>query len=371
MYNYRLLFITAYYYFINKSYQQSYNIYNKIVKLSKTNDNVYYNMACCLYHLNKLDTSLYFFNKIENKNINNNLLTNIAIIYLKKNNLRQGLILYEYRLYNESFYKDNINFYKINIPIWDGIKSCNKLIIYGEQGLGDQLQFYRYILMLRKRYRNMIIYCIMSDKIKHIIKNKKRIYLIKKDKVVADYKLLMISLLKILNIYEIVPFNNKYNYLINNKLKNTYWKKIIKSYRKPIIGIYWKSNNIYKNIDKNIPINELLNLFTSNNIFISLDTNKYNCLPTNVLQFNIDKDKSFIDTIAIINNVDILVTIDSVVAHIGGIIGKKTYLLLENNNTDWRWFQCNNCKWYTNIYIFRKEDTWKELFNLIKNKIKI
>ena len=36
-------------------------------------------------------------------------------------------------------------------------------------------------------------------------------------------------------------------YILNNKLKNTYWKKIIKSYRKPIICIYWKSNNIYKN----------------------------------------------------------------------------------------------------------------------------
>ena len=68
---------------------------------------------------------------------------------------------------------------------------------------------------------------------------------------------------------------------------------------------------------------------------------------------------------------DVVVTVDTSVAHLAGALGVKTYLLLPYA-TDWRWFNDNNTTpWYDSIEIFKQIDniSWENSINRIVDKL--
>ena len=74
----------------------------------------------------------------------------------------------------------------------------------------------------------------------------------------------------------------------------------------------------------------------------------------NVHFYDIDNDTTlFQDTIAIMQNIDLLITIDTAIVHLAGVMGIKTWLLL-GYGSDWRWMsdpQLNN--WYKTVELIR------------------
>ena len=64
--------------------------------------------------------------------------------------------------------------------------------------------------------------------------------------------------------------------------------------------------------------------------------------------------KSFADTAALMNALDIIVTIDTSAAHLAGALGKPTWMLLRYVS-DWRWLdQGDTCVWYPSLRLFRQ-----------------
>ena len=82
--------------------------------------------------------------------------------------------------------------------------------------------------------------------------------------------------------------------------------------------------------------------------------------------------KDFSDTAEAIMAMDVLVTVDTSVAHLAGALGVKTYLLLPYA-TDWRWFNdTTTTPWYKSIEIFKQTEgiSWDEpINNFIKRLI--
>lgn len=84
-------------------------------------------------------------------------------------------------------------------------------------------------------------------------------------------------------------------------------------------------------------------------------------------------DLSSLDhTAAVIEQLDVVVTVDTVVAHLAGAVGKKTYLLLPYN-CDWRWSHHfgNKTPWYDSVTLLRqkKADDWSECLSKVKEEI--
>ena len=92
----------------------------------------------------------------------------------------------------------------------------------------------------------------------------------------------------------------------------------------------------------------------------------------NIHFFDIDKDIPFVDTIAILQNIDILITIDSAIAHLAGVLGVKTWLLL-GYGSDWRWSNTNETYWYNSVEIIRMHENieLKNILPEIKNKLSL
>ena len=89
---------------------------------------------------------------------------------------------------------------------------------------------------------------------------------------------------------------------------------------------------------------------------------------------DVTKDISnFDDTAAALKNLDILITIDTALAHLAGALGVKTYLLL-CHAPDWRWFDnTTKTEWYPSIKIIKQHDrkTWEDVSKQLVQDIKI
>jgi len=82
----------------------------------------------------------------------------------------------------------------------------------------------------------------------------------------------------------------------------------------------------------------------------------------------LDKVDSFIDTAAVMMNLDLIITSDTATAHLAGALGRPVWVLL-NSAPDWRW-QLNrqDSPWYPTMRLFRQEKPrdWSNVINLVQ-----
>ena len=79
--------------------------------------------------------------------------------------------------------------------------------------------------------------------------------------------------------------------------------------------------------------------------------------------------KDFSDTAAALKNLDLMITVDTSVAHLAGALGVKTILILPYC-PDWRWFDNDEkTEWYDSIKIFKQspDESWESVFERIQN----
>ena len=84
-----------------------------------------------------------------------------------------------------------------------------------------------------------------------------------------------------------------------------------------------------------------------------------------------DYINDFSDTAALLMNMDLIITIDSSVAHLAGALGIKTYILLPKT-AEWRWFYDEEKTiWYNSVRIFRQKESnnWDEVIERVYNEI--
>jgi len=78
-----------------------------------------------------------------------------------------------------------------------------------------------------------------------------------------------------------------------------------------------------------------------------------------------DQIKDFSDTAAIISQLDLVICVDTAVAHLAGSLGKRCWVLLPKHDTDWRWLlNRNDSPWYPKVMrLFRQTtyNNWDEV----------
>jgi len=316
-----------------------------------------------VYHiLKKYDKAIFFYKKINNKE-DDLIALNLSIMslsYMAKKDFKIGFALYENRL------KINNN-ERLDIPLlkyWDGICECNNLLIVNEQGLGDNIMYYRFIIQLSLVYPNMKI-TYLCHKINNILIPYNNITIVgnidNSNISNYNYKLYIMSLPNILSLNIITPNKENYIKIDNNKLVE--WKDKLKIFKKLKVGFVC-NGFLNSAIEKNIPSSEFESLCDLDIDLICLHR-KCDILETNnnINYFDID-EKPFEDTIHILKNIDLLITVDTSIAHLAGVMNIKTMLLL-GFVSDWRWFDDNKAFWYESVEIIRMKENI-ELKNILK-----
>ena len=318
-----------------------------------------YNIAVSCMKLEEFDEAEKYYKKMLEKKPNDvNTITSLGMCYLTQKKFKEGYDLFFKR--DKSFLNN-----KTKNPWKVGDKISDEVVVMCDQGFGDHIQFIRYLPFIPAKK----IQVAAPKTLKEIFsRNYPDFQFIDYDDIDPNMQSLRITdLAYILNIdFEHIPFAEGYLKSDAANIKNDKLK----------IGLCWEAGNagIRNMINRTIHImcfEPLLNLENIQVYSFQVGDTLGGCekYPQMV---NLGKDfKSFTDTAKSLLAMDVLVTVDTSVAHMAGALGVKTYLLLPYA-ADWRWFRdTKTTPWYKSIEIFKQTDhiSWEEPINNVIKKL--
>jgi len=313
-----------------------------------------------------------------------------AHVYLRMGNLKTGWKFFESRLEpgtdGLNTTHDPMKSIRIlngEIPQWRGEDLSNKtIIINDEQGFGDTIQFSRYVLALGEKYDNITINFICKKELFRLfgfMPNYVNLFYREENQQVieeinGDFHIFLMSIpLYFETNYESIY--SKYPYISSEDNKIDY-PFIVKD--KLNIGISWSGNKANPNdLNRSIwSLEELEPLLSINSInFISLQVGSS--------YVSVEKDnriidsssyiEDFKDSLDIIKRLDLIVTIDTALAHLSGAANIPCWVFLPKIATDWRWGEnLKHCPWYKSLKIYKQEnpDDWTVPINSVVKEIK-
>jgi ADP-heptose:LPS heptosyltransferase len=160
---------------------------------------------------------------------------------------------------------------------------------------------------------------------------------------------------------ETIPSDQRYIFADEQLRKE--WNARLPPPVKPRIGIVWGGGTKHKN-DRNrsIDLRTLVPLFSTDAHWISLqkelrDGDAPLLLELHQIVSYGNELKDFSDTAAVIDLLDLVITVDTSVAHLAGAMGKQVWILLPYNS-DWRWLlDRGDTPWYPTARLFRQDNT--------------
>ena len=84
-----------------------------------------------------------------------------------------------------------------------------------------------------------------------------------------------------------------------------------------------------------------------------------------------DLEAPFVDTAAVMKALDLIITVDTSIAHLAGALGCHVWVLL-CTTPDWRWLEKReDSPWYPGIRLFRQKEPgdWKDVFQRVANAL--
>ena len=363
-------------YFAQKKFNSAVEYYKKATEVDPSHFFAYNNIALSLKKLGKFNEALKFYKKAID--INKDFVdghVNYGTLLLLTNKLDLGFKEYEWRKKSKIF-SDYLDYSKLQIktPIWTGQNLQKKtILILSEQGIGDLIQFSRYLFVLRDRFSCKVILRLKQN-LAHFFNDTLEI-ITEKDKIPKhDFHNHLASLPGIF-YKKNKSFPKNMNFIRENKEINQKWSKILNKYKGLKVGINATASSATTG-DRIIPIEnfKILTNLKNINFFIvqkDLDKNDVKIINqnSNVSYFeDLDKlGKPFEDTIGLVKNLDLVITADTSLGHLSATLEKPTWIALSLIN-DWRWFQ-NEKKsiWYDSVKLFRQKEigNWQEVFKLI------
>lgn len=244
-----------------------------------------------------------------------------------------------------------------------------------EGGIGDTLMFIRYVQKLKelgaytlcrvqKSLIPLLLHCPYIDEL-CTLEGKQLIH---------DASSTLMSLPAVFNSTEdTIPQNIPY--LFPDPTLITYWQKILANVAEIKIGLCWQADRYNDSsrlpiARRGIPLEYLFSLLSNPQLhFYSLQcfdgTEQVKTIPSNCrLHLFDDFDRShgsFMDTAALITQLDLVISVDTAVAHLAGALGKPVILLLPYA-VDWRWiYGRTDSPWYQTMTLFKqpKPFDWK------------
>ena len=365
-------------FYIQHKYEDAIICHQRAIRAKPNSHIVHFNYANTLVNAGKFTEAIEAYkttSKINPTFFRSKI--NLGSTLLSMSNFDEGFKEYSYRIYEDKNLKTLIH--KKNL-IWKGENLKDKtILIVAEEGLGNTIQFSRYLETLNQLNGKIIFKC--QEEIHHLFENLDFIeQIVSLDTEIEnfDYWCPLQSLIYLLtpdlNSNCPLPTEIKIN---DNKMLE--WETLIEINNNVKVGLNWqgsKSNPRVKNNSIDLKFfNSLVKNQSAN--FISLqkgsalsDIEKYK-LESDIINYDLLIDsgsQKFLDTAAIIKFLDLVITTDTSIAHLAGTLGTQTWLLLPKVS-DWRWLNTKDeTIWYDNFRIYRQkvQGDWSEVFSRVE-----
>jgi len=306
---------------------------------------------------------------------------NRSLIWLLQGDFEKGWPEYEWRWEKETTFKRKID----TGQRWDGRENISgkTIFVYEEQGMGDTIQFVRYLPLI-KALGGIIILEVMTPLVRIVesLGAFDRLYVgvRNKDTRQADRFDFHVPLLSLPGIFkttlETIPV--QLPYLKADRDLVTIWKKRLGGQGKFRIGLVWAGHPDHTNDhNRSISLSAFSGLKEIKNVMLfSLQKEKYkkwtDINPAKVIEQDPgDEISDFADTAAVIENLDLVISVDTAVVHLAGALGKEVWTLLPFS-PDWRWMiDREDSSWYPTMQLFRQPEPgdWESVLKKVKKSL--
>jgi tetratricopeptide (TPR) repeat protein len=405
-----------------KQYEEANKIFDKILKIRKDFPEALENKANTLHALKEYDEALTLYEAIGNKKDYHKVLNNKGLLlhalghikdkkyfnlakdcydqaikiksdfpdaYWNKSlsQLTLGEFADGWKNYEYRFKLESAKPQFIIIPRLENLKNLTnkRILIWSEQGLGDSIQFCRYIYKIIDLGAKVTfdisktLTALMSRQFNCTI-NETGQGLVQND---FDFQIPLLSLPMLFNTnLNNIPFSN--SYLKTSKNKDVEWSNKLKLTKQKLnIAITCAGNPDYvADSERSASLKIFHPLVDKANLFlIQKDIKKEDeVFLKKYPQINfIGKDvDNFDDLASVIENMDFVISTDTSIPHLAAALGKKVFILL-GRITDWRWMlNSETSPWYSSATLLRKRfnpesktEDWSHAFEAIMKEFKI
>ncbi len=363
-------------------YEAAESAFKKALELRPGQLVVETNLGNCYSVQGKYDEALVYLNRSIEREPNNGLArTNRGLIHLVRGNFKQGWEDYEYRFDSGNMVPNRFS----EIPRWEGPtgRPCN-VLIWAEQGLGDEIMFSTIFPDLEKLPHTFYIEC--DVRLYEIFKTSfPRLHFVRKrtitsvDGIQRQLPLASLGLL-FRNQESDFPKTPGGHLARPHAALSPETLEALTSLPQPWIGVSWESYALTKNFRgrKSISANEFSTLtrgLTGTPINLQFpnphrhEKSNQQTLPDGVTTLpglNLKNDISALGELSTL--LDQVITIGNSVAHLCGGLGVKATVLLPSV-PDWRWgIETEISRWYESLQLQRnkKPDEWTDLLATIR-----
>lgn len=368
--------------------EKALHIYLELLKQHPHDASISYNTAFTLKKLGRIQEAMpYYAFTLQQKPDHAEAHFSLGLAHLVMGDFARGWPEYEWRWQRNTQLTPR-NFSK---PLWDGSSLKGKtILLHAEQGLGDTFQFIRYAKVLKEQYDATIIFASQRPL-----------------KTIISYCCPYIDYVTTLNAipsFDVhapllsLPFilkSDEYTiprdipYIIPHETLVQEWKQKLSSDTQFKVGICWQGNSNYSTpflrsvvAAKSIALKQLAPLGPVENVtFYSLQKeNGVDQLSQlhdsfKVVTFDETFDQTngrFMDTAAVIKNLDLVITIDTSICHLAAAIGVPVWTFIPEP-PDWRWMlQRADTPWYPNMRLFRQKTSgdWDSVIAEVANELR-
>jgi tetratricopeptide (TPR) repeat protein len=264
-------------------------------------------------------------------------------------------------------------------PAWSGGRSAagKTLFLYWEQGFGDTIQFYRYVRLVRALGATVVL--SVQDALLRLIRHAQPdLEVIGETQVPAafDYHCPLMSLpLAIETRLGSIPTAPRYLWA-EEQLK-LHWQARLPDRTRPKVGIAWSGSREHDIRNRSMDLRTFLPLLSDDVEWINLQkeivADETDALRTDgrIAHFG-EALTDFSETAALLDLMDLVITVDTSVAHLAGAMGKPVWIMLPYN-ADWRWLlDRSDSPWYPSARLFRQSaiGDWDGVVHRIRSELR-
>jgi len=303
---------------------------------------------------------------------------NLACIRLLQGNLLLGFEGFESRKKQSN----PVGYRSYGVTEWSGSESLDgkTILIHEEQGIGDTIQFMRYLPLLSDLGAEIIF--AVEPKLRRLLSGSPFKFTFVDPElptVSFDYHCALMSLPHAFKTtLNTIPSDVPYLFPESARLEHWHGKLGKKDFK---IGICWQGSRSKIDQGRSIPLSEFYRLARLKNVsLLSLQKGygeeQLRDTPPDINILNLgdeydSEQDAFIDAAAVIANCDLVISSDTAIAHLAGALGVKTWLALRDV-PDWRWMlDRNDSPWYPSMRIFRQPiaGDWTSVFIQMENEL--
>ena len=368
-------------------HEEALKLYQTIVEKNPNAISALYNFGFTLKKMDKLDRALEIYKEVLAKKPDYAPVHfSLSSIYLSLGDFENGLPEYEWRwkAYNQDSHKKDI-------PLWEGQDLTGRtLLVCTEQGLGDTIQFVRYLKLLKAQNPSVKLIIETQSALAHLLRLQPYI-----DHVISrheqrprcDYQIPLMSIphrvqTRLATIPADIP------YIAASEERLAFWKEKLSHDTNFKIGICWQGNARYSTqalrravAAKSLPLQTFkplseipgVSLYSLQQID-GIDQITTCDFKDKLILFDQDFDAahgSFMDTAAVIPQLDLIISVDTATCHLAAAMGTPTWIIVPFP-ADWRWLRNrSDSPWYPSVRLFRQHTlgNWDTPINEIVSEL--